>query len=214
MKKKNIMIIAISAIVIIVLAIIAVVGYNFYDKNRSKSITKVGGVITDAKEETNIFTGHPKPTKPNVGNTYFVKDYLGRNADTTCTYRLNGECMDDYGKSHVYIRFDSTSGEKVEKASISNYKVISQNINYGDELIVTEGEYGVSNPSITEIFLKVEKIDKNKKLIEVEKKGQLPRYECQSKNNGVVGAFVKKHDTLTSNNFNTVECSWTEKVLK
>lgn len=171
MKKKNIMIIAISVIAIILLAIIAIVGYNFYDKNRSKSITKVGGVITDTKEETNIFTGHPKPTKPNVGNTYFVKDYVGRNADTTCTYRLNGECMDDYGKSNVYIRFDSTSGEKVEKASISNYKVISQNINYGDELIVTEGKYGISNPSITEIFLKVEKIDKNKKLIEVEKKG-------------------------------------------
>lgn len=42
MKKKNIMIIAISVIVVIVLAIIAIVGYNFYDKNRSKSITKVG----------------------------------------------------------------------------------------------------------------------------------------------------------------------------
>ncbi|MBR3319947.1 hypothetical protein IKG20_01435, partial [Candidatus Saccharibacteria bacterium] len=161
-----------------------------------------------------IFSGHPMKTKePSDENTYYMKDYVSRNASDTCTWRLGGDCMDSYGDANLKMVFISDDGQKINDKNISFYRVVEQNIEPNTELKLTESGW-ITEMNYEEITLRVQVSAAGKKVAsKTERKtGQLKRYECEAKDNSVVTKFVSKNDSeyLSSSSYDVVECAWDE----
>lgn len=98
--------------------------------------------------------------------TWYIKDYVGRNASSVCTYRTNKECMDNYGKGAVTINFITEDGSNINSDNISKYRVTDQNIDPDTELKLEfkksssgkEYENLIESQSIEEIDVNVERI--------------------------------------------------------
>lgn len=213
-KKSNVwqwicIAIAIVAVIIITILITLLVTSN-KNNNSGRSASNDSRSSADNKQsnDTSNKAAHPIKTKePLNDKTFFIKDYVSLNAKDTCTWRLNGYCMDSYGTSDVKMNFITTDGTVVDEYNMSNYQVTGQNIEPNTQLNV--GEWG--SPSIGEISLNVKTIDPNKKVQEVEKTENMLRASCTDKG----GTELKVVDPGNGQDYTvTVSCKYIDKVLK
>lgn len=94
-------------------------------------------------------------------NTFYIKDYVGRNASTCGSERMNGYIMDSYGKANLTIIFISENGEVVDEENREQYVVIDQHPEPNTELKLTfetDNEDTVKTQNIEDIELYVKKI--------------------------------------------------------
>lgn len=128
----------------------------YFGKSGGKS--SGGNVITDNAIVDQSGNKRPGKTKPSTDkSTWFIKDYVGRNASDSCSYRLNGECMEDYGDATLNVKFITEDGSKVSKDNVSNYMVTDQSVDPDTQLNLTyaDGYNYVESQNIEELVLNV-----------------------------------------------------------
>ena len=197
---------------ITLIIIIGIIGFAIFKKGNHNPSTTNNTNTT----RTSNSTQHPIQTKsPTDKYTYYIKDYVGRNASDTCEWRLDESCKDDYGDGALQIVFITSDGQKIDETNISYYKVTSQNIEPNTEIKISYSDseesrlFAQTNPS--EITLHVEVIDANKKVTRhtERKTGQLKRYECEYNDNSEVIRTISENEN-NIDSLDTVECSWDE----
>ena len=200
------------AIIISCVLVVLLGGAGIFAMLNNSNSKKAENYTEESGESLNKSSIRPKQTKKPNGNTHYIKDYVGRNAKNTCSWRFDKSCRDDYGKAPVLIKFETDSGEEVVEANVSNFKVVNQSIDPDSEIVVEKGEYGSYKSDIEEITLTVETVDKNKKLVEVEKTTEMYRYQCSSKKGEVLS--IVENSSFGGADQDTVKCKYLEKVLK
>lgn len=151
----------IGIIVGVVVLIASGVGAGLYlskDKSPESSVIKTNAIVDQSGNK------RPAKTKPSPDKyTWFIKDYVGRNASDSCSYRLNGDCMEDYGDSTLTIKFVTEDGSKVTKDNVNNYIVTDQSVAPDTQLTLTyeEGYDYVNGQNIEEIVLNVKPVISN-----------------------------------------------------
>jgi len=101
----------------------------------------------------------PSPDK----YTWYVKNYVGRNASACGSQRVNGKIMDYYGSASISLVFITGDGSAVTPKNMQKYKVVSQSPAPNTEIKLTykKGDDGkdlyVDTKSLEEIILYVEK---------------------------------------------------------
>jgi hypothetical protein len=137
------------------------VGAGLYfgkDRSSESNVMKTNTIVDESGNK------RPAKTKPSPDKyTWFIKDYVGRNASDSCSYRLNEECMEDYGDSTLTIKFVTADGSKVSKDNVSNYIVTDQSVDPDTQLtlVYEEGYDYVKSQNIEEIVLNVKPINAN-----------------------------------------------------
>lgn len=151
----------IAIIVGVVVLVGGGVGAGLYfgkDKSPESNVIKSNAILDQSGN------ARPAKTKPSPDKyTWFIKDYVGRNASDSCSYRLNEECMEDYGDATLTIKFVTEDGSKVSKDNVNNYIVTDQSVAPDTQLTLTyqEGYDYVANQNIEEIVLNVKPINKS-----------------------------------------------------
>jgi hypothetical protein len=130
------------------------------------AVYNAGKKSNDVKtsEMHEVVNKRPAKTKPSTDkSTWFIKDYVGRNASDSCSYRLNSECMEDYGDATLTIKFVTEDGSKVSKENVNNYIVTDQSVAPDTQLtlVFAEGYDYVESQNIEEIVLNVKPINKS-----------------------------------------------------
>ncbi len=141
---------------------------NEYDNLvQSQSIDEIvlGVKKVDSSETAPTLTQiTPSPDK----YTWYIKDYVGRNANYVGYTSWGGDRMDTYGEAHVEIRFISNNGSYVDienEDELKKYTVTKQNVRPNTKLKLTflkdsdgeEYDNLIDYQSIEEINLYVKK---------------------------------------------------------
>lgn len=145
---------------VVILVAVGVGAGLYFGKNKSpeSTVIKANTVVDESGNK------RPAKTKPSPDKyTWFIKDYVGRNASDSCSYRLNDECMEDYGDSTLTIKFVTADGSKVSKDNVSNYIVTDQSVDPDTQLtlVYEEGYDYVKSQNIEEIVLNMKPINAN-----------------------------------------------------
>lgn len=132
------------------------------NSNKNDEVSK----DSDVSESSNSSTREKIKESPDK-YTWYIKDYTGRNASQACTWRLGGNCMDDYGDSHVTMVFITEDGSAVTDENISEYVVIGQSVepNSEQKLVFEKMDDGqesgwIESQTYKEIELEVKKVGK------------------------------------------------------
>lgn len=132
------------------------------DSNKNDDISK----DSDVSESSNSSMREKIKESPDK-YTWYIKDYTGRNASQACSWRLGGDCMDDYGDSHVTMVFITEDGSAVTEENISDYVVTGQSVepNSEQKLVFEKMEDGqesgwIESQTYNEIELEVKKVEK------------------------------------------------------
>ena len=132
------------------------------DSNKNDDISK----DSDVSESSNSSMREKIKESPDK-YTWYIKDYTGRNASQACSWRLGGDCMDDYGDSHVTMVFITEDESAVTEENISDYVVTGQSVepNSEQKLVFEKMEDGqesgwIESQTYNEIELEVKKVEK------------------------------------------------------
>lgn len=151
----------IGIIVGVIVLVAGGVGAGLYfgkDKSSESNVIKENAILGQSGNK------RPAKTKPSPDKyTWFIKDYVGRNASDSCSYRLNEECMEDYGDATLTIKFVTEDGSKVSKDNVKNYIVTNQSVEPDTQLTLryAEGYDYVEGQNIEEIILNVKPVSSN-----------------------------------------------------
>jgi hypothetical protein len=154
MKKVTI----ISVVLVLVAGGVGAGLYFGKDKSTESNVIKSNAIVDESGNK------RPAKTKPSTDkSTWFIKDYVGRNASDSCSFRINGDCMEDYGASTLTIKFVTEDGSKVTKDTVKDYIVTGQSIEPDTQLNLTyaNGYDYVENQNIEEVVLNVKKLNTN-----------------------------------------------------
>ena len=151
---------------LIIISIILVVGgitITIFQVNNKNNDNGLWQTSSDFKTATSRSSSAKSSTDK---YTWYVKYYAGRNASDSCTYRLNGQCMDSYGNGNIAIKFITEDGSKVTEDNISEYVVESQDVEPDTEIKYTFAKDSngeelnfLETQNIEEITLRVRKIE-------------------------------------------------------
>ncbi|WP_242328334.1 hypothetical protein [Enterococcus avium] len=140
-----------------------------YDSSETKSSGKqsVSDGTSESLSEKNTGSINIKPSPDKY--THYIKNYVGRNAASCGSERLNGNMMDDYGKASIELVFISENGEQVTSENAKDYVVTNQYPEPNTEIKLTfdtdengkEYENLVSESTINEIELTVKPLTKD-----------------------------------------------------
>lgn len=223
-KKKWPLIGGIIMGVVIIAAIVVIIVFASKDRSGDANNSGNGGASVDTNTSSDkASTAYKQVVCPTVDKyTNCVKNYVGLNASDSCTWRMNGNCMDTYGNGNINILFVTNDGQDINEANISNYKVVAQSVDPGAEIKYTyetesdgtESDWTESQ-NIDSITLNVDVIDASKQLVTKNRTGQMKRYECEAKDNGqVLDVVTVDTGTYSDTAFDVVNCQYTETVLE
>lgn len=135
------------------------------------SVTSTGTAATEqssSASQSQTVTIKQSPDK----YTWYVKNYVGMNANAIGYTALNGQRMDQYGSGYVKIVFVTKDGAHIkldDEESLKQYKVSAQSVEPNTEIKYTfetnsEGEeYDnlVDHQNLEEIVLSMDKVGEN-----------------------------------------------------
>lgn len=149
----------------IILGVVVLVGggvgagmYLSKDTNSKSEVIKSNNIVDESGNK------RPAKTKPSPDKaTWYIKDYVGRNASDSCSFRINGDCMEDYGDATLTIKFITEDSTKVTKDNVGNYIVTDQSVAPDTQinLVFADGYDYVESQNIEEIILNVKSLNSN-----------------------------------------------------
>lgn len=222
-KRRNGPFIVGAVVSVIIIALVVVIVVLITKQDNGESNNNVEDSTSSTTKTTESYKQVVCPTVDKYTNC--IKNYVGLNASDTCTWRMNGNCMDTYGNGNVDVKFVTNDGQDVNEVNIKNYKVVSQSVEPGTEIKYTyeKGSDGtefsfIESQNIDSITLNAEVIDSSKQLVTKTKTGQMQRYECNAKDNGqvtdVVAADTGADWRDADPDYDIVNCQYSETSLE
>ena len=145
---------------------LAVIGMAFVLTACGKGTNNSSGVSSQKEENHTPETTKTSPDK----YTWYIKDYVGRNAASFGYTSMGGERMDEYGDGLLKIVFVNEDGSFIDiskEEELKKYRVVKQNIKPNTELKYTfekdkdgeEYDSLIDSQTYEEIVLAVQKVD-------------------------------------------------------